>query len=365
MNDLDNARNIINEVDKEMAELFEKRMNAAKLVAEYKKTAGLPIYDKQREIDVIKKNSAYIKDDEIREYYINFLQDEMNISKKYQERLIKGMKVAYSGVKGAFGYIASRKMHPNSEYVSYKSFTDAYNAVVNGECDIAVLPVENSYAGDVSTVMDLIFSGNLYINNMLDLDVDQNLFGCPGSSKNTIKKVISHAQAIAQSNEFIRKMGYEVEECPNTAVAAMKVAELNDPSIGAIASIETAELYGLTLLESNINTNRNNTTRFAAFSRVLNTPKESIKMGEHFIMTFTVRNTAGALAKTLDIIGENGFNMRNVRSRPMKELLWNYYFYAELDGNINSPEGKKMLNELKEYTDRLKLVGSYYSYAEK
>lgn len=123
----------------------------------------------------------------------------------------------------------------------------------------------------------------------------------------------------------------------------------------------TAELYGLKVIESNINTTRNNTTRFVALSRSQNLPDALTKMGEHFILVFTVKNEAGALANTLNIIGAHGFNMRTLRSRPMKELLWNYYFYVELDGNINSEDGKDMLIQLRTVCDRLKLVGTYRS----
>ena len=121
----------------------------------------------------------------------------------------------------------------------------------------------------------------------------------------------------------------------------------------------------LDILETNINESRNNTTRFAVFSRNLNTNKSKNKMGEHFILVFTVLNEAGALAKTLNIIGSHGFNMRTLRSRPMKELQWNYYFFVEADGDINSSDGKDMIVQLRTVCDRLKVVGSYYSQADR
>ena len=118
-------------------------------------------------------------------------------------------------------------------------------------------------------------------------------------------------------------------------------------------------MYGLEVLESNINSSRNNTTRFGAFSRVLNNQSTSNQMEKNSIIVFTVKNEAGALAKTLNIIGSHGFNMRCLRSRPMKELIWNYYFYVELEGNINSQEGKDMLRALNIFCDKLKVVGTY------
>ena len=127
---------------------------------------------------------------------------------------------------------------------------------------------------------------------------------------------------------------------------------------------EVAELYGLEILKENINDSRLNTTRFGVFAKAMATPHKS-KMGDHFILMFTVANEAGALATTLNIIGSHGFNMRTLRSRPLKELLWNYYFFAELDGDITSRDAKEMLQELKTVCDCLKVVGTYYTGAKK
>ena len=136
------------------------------------------------------------------------------------------------------------------------------------------------------------------------------------------------------------------------------VSKSLDKNIAAIASSDTAELYGLEVIESNINEKRNNTTRFGAFTRCLNNTNKN-QMNSQFILVFTVKNEAGALAKTLNIIGSYGFNMRSLRSRPMKELLWNYYFYAELEGDINSTNGIEMLRALQVFCDKLKIVGTY------
>ncbi len=361
MNELEQARKQINEIDKKMAELFEARMEATKLVASYKKAHALPIVDETRERTVVENNARMIKDPTIREYYVNFLKNNMALSKRYQTRLMEGMKVAYCGVEGAFAHIASIKMFPSAEKIAFASFEEAYKAVEDGICDACVLPVENSYAGDVGTVMDLIFSGSLHINQMLDLDVIHHLIGIKGATCATVKKVLSHPQALSQCHSYLTSHHFEEVEYPNTALAAKEVARLNDVSVAAIASDVTASLYGLTIIESDINTARNNTTRFAAFSRVDSLTSSNALMGEHFILVFTVANEAGALAQTLNIIGAHGFNMRNLRSRPMKELMWNYYFYVELEGNVNSEEGMDMLRELGSICDRLKLVGTYYT----
>ena len=362
MNELEIARSIINEVDGEMAKLFEKRMKASELVAKYKKEHALSILDTSREGEIIKKNSALIEDEVIKEYYVEFLKKNMELSRSYQSRLNEGMRVAYSGIEGAYAHIASRKMYPEAIYVSYKDFDSAYKAVENGECDACVLPIENSYAGDVAGVMDLAFSGNLYITQALDLEIDHCLIGCEGATKNDIRAVVSHPQALSQCANYINENKFEEISFQNTALAAKHIKELNDKSIGAIASRETAEIFGLNVIESKINTSRSNTTRFLSFSRAMDlNNNEKRKMNEHFILVFTVRNEAGALAKTIDIIGAHRFNMRNLRSRPMKELLWSYYFFVEADGNINTQNGKDMLRELSATCDMLKLVGTYRS----
>lgn len=365
MNKLDEARKKINQIDEQMAKLFEERMKAASEVAEYKVEHALPIFDASREQEVINKNTSYIEDAVIREYYVNFLKDTMNISKKYQSRLMHGMKVAYSGVEGAFAYIAANKMFPGAIYVAYSDFSDAYKAVENSECDACVLPLENSFAGDVGVVMDLMFSGSLFINQVIELEVVQNLMAKKDTTIKNIKTVISHPQALSQCADYIRKHEFEMVEATNTAAAAKMVSEGNDNTLAAIASSDTANLYNLEILESNINSSHNNTTRFGAFSRCLNDTNKSGQMGEHFILVFTVKNEAGALAKTLNIIGSHGFNMRSLRSRPMKELIWNYYFYAELEGNINSGDGRDMLKALQIFCDRLKIVGTYSFKIEK
>ena len=356
MNKLDLARNEINAIDKEMAGLFERRMNAAKLVAEYKKENGLPIFDSEREKVVIEKNSAYIIDAVLKDYYIEFIKSTMDISKSYQRMLLDGMRVAYSGVPGAFAHIAASKIFDNANPVSYQSFNEAYEAVEKGECDCAVLPIENSYAGDVAQVMDLAFFGSLHITGIYDLCVSHNLLAKKGTNKGDIKRVISHSQALNQCAGYIEKNGLVKEECTNTAVAAKLVADSKENSVAAIASKEAAELYGLSVIEENINQSTNNTTRFAVFSR---SAGSTDKGNNHFVFFFTVKNEAGALGKAISVIGKYGFNLKSLKSRPTKELIWDYYFFAEGEGEINSVNGDKMLSELKEICNEVKVAGSF------
>lgn len=356
MTDLEKARQTINEVDKAMAELFEKRMSAAKTVAEYKRFHGMRVTDLAREQEVIKRNCQYIENEDLKSYYINFLQSNMDISKKYQHRILEGMKVAFSGVEGAFASIAANKIFPDALNVAYPDFKSAYNSVVNGDSDCVVLPIENSFNGDVGQVMDLLYFGPLYIGGVYDFTIVQNLVGLKGASLDSVKTVISHPQALGQCAAYIKSKGFDSREAVNTAVAAKEVADSGRVDIAAISSESAAEKYGLSILESHINDSNNNTTRFAVLTRSAKAVSED---DNHFIMMFTVTNEAGSLGKAISIIGDNGFNLKALKSRPTKELIWNYYFYAEGEGNINSENGKKMLLELKEKCSEVKVLGSF------
>ena len=355
---LDTARKKINEIDTKMRELFVERMKAVNDVAEYKKERGLSIFDSSREEEIIKRNSEQLEDELLREYYVRFIRNNMEVSKAYQSRLIEGMRVAYSGTEGAFAHIASEKLYPSAVKVAFGDFNSAYRAVEDGSCDVAVLPVENSYNGEVGQVTDLMFSGSLYVNGMYELPVSQDLLGVKGASIGDVKEVLSHPQALGQCSEYIKSHGFKQTEYVNTALAAKRVRDLSDVSVAAIASREAAELFGLDVLDHDINAARNNTTRFAIFSRVANKRAGSAH-GVHSILLFTVRNEAGSLARAIDVIGNHGFNMRTLRSRPMKELLWEYYFYVETEGDIQTERGRLMMEELGEFCDRLKFAGTY------
>ncbi len=356
MTELEKARKIINEVDCEMAKLFVKRMDAVKQVAAYKQQTGMQITDSVREEEIIAKNAMLLENSPYKSYYINFLRENMEISKKFQHRLLEGMKVAYSGVEGAFANIAAKKIFPDAEAVAYGDFKSAYDAVVNGECDCVVLPVENSYNGDVGQVMDLAFFGSLYINGIYDISVVQNLLGVKGATIESVKEVISHPQALGQCADYIRRHNFKEIQAVNTAVAAKQVAESGRTDIAAIASEEAAEKYGLVKLDSHINESNVNTTRFAVFSRIA---KTSAAKDNQFILLFTVSNEAGALGRAVSVIGKYGFNLRALKSRPTKELIWNYYFYAEGEGNINTERGEEMIDALSKYCSDIKLVGSF------
>lgn len=358
MEDLKNLRKEITEIDNEMADLFTRRMKLVAEVARYKQHKGLPVLDAKREEQVIAGGTARISDDELKPYYMNFLKETMKVSRSYQTKLLEGVKVAYCGTEGAFAHIAASHIFPKAKKIAYTSFKKAYESVQNGECDCAVLPVENSFAGYVDQVNDLMFSGPLFINGMYDLAVTHDLLGIEGATLKDVKTVVSHSQALSQCAEFIKENGFKEIEYSNTALAAQHVKEENDKSVAAIASAESAKLMGLEVLARSINDDRSNTTRFAVFSASDNSATGN-SGNSYFSLVFTARNEAGSLAEALNIIGKHGFNMRTLRSRPMRQLMWQYYFYVEAAGDIYSENGRQCVEEMKSCCDKIKIVGSY------
>ena len=359
MNDeLNEARAIINETDREMARLFSRRMEAAKRIAAYKRARGIPILDAGREQEIIARNLSYVPQEELRSFYVRFMQDVMDVSKLYQRRLMNGIRAAYSGVEGAFAWIAARRIFPEGEAVACPDFAAAYRAVETGDCDVCVLPLENSYAGEVGQVTDLMFSGPLHVTGMYTLPVRHHLLGIPGATLSGIRRVMSHPQALAQCAGYLQRHGFETVQASNTARAAQTVLEQGDPSMAAVASLETAERYGLTVLEREINESGLNATRFGVFSRAENL--QPAGRDERFLLLFTVNHVAGALAGAIQVIARYGFNMRILRSRPMKELPWQYYFFAEMEGDDRSEAGQEMIRELARHCNIVKVAGRFF-----
>ncbi len=356
MSDLQEARKRINEIDRQMARLFEERMEAVEAVANYKIKRGLPIYDKEREKEVLDKNTAFLTKEIYQPYYTLFQQGLMEVSKNYQRQLIEGLYVAYSGVEGAYAHIVATRVFPQGNTKPYPNFGAAYRAVEQGECDCLVLPIENSFAGQVGDNIDLIFEGTLYITGIYELPIQHNLLGLPGAKVEDITEVISHEQALEQCSTYIAEHNLESTTYRNTALAAKKVVAKGDIHLGAIASRETAALYGLDILAEKINDSNLNTTRFAILSR-----KKNDKQREqgHFVMMFTVSHQVGALARAIDIIGKYGFNMEAIKSRTLKGKLWQYYFYTEIEGNPYGKHGAGMIQELQEYCDQVRIIGTY------
>ncbi|MBO5897200.1 MAG: chorismate mutase [Clostridia bacterium] len=350
------ARKAIGEIDKEIAILFEKRMKAVEDVAAYKRVNGIPVEDPVREAQLIEESSMLVDNDKIRSYYVNFLKTTMRLSKEYQHKLIDGTRAAFAGVKGAFAENAVKKFFPDCVPVPCQDFKAAYKSVENGECEIAVLPIENSYEGDVARVMDLTYFGSLYINGVYDMSIEQHLFGTPDADPKSIKTVISHPQALGQCAEFIEEKGYEIKEAVNTAVAAQLVRDSGDSSLGVICSIEAGHEYGLKLIDRKINKDSTNITRFAVFSRV---PRDCSEDQNNFIILFTVRDEAGSLGKALSVFSEYGYNLKALKSRPSKDVMWNYYFFLEGEGHLTPEVERDMEEKLSKVCTNVRVVGKY------
>lgn len=354
MDTLEQARAEIDTVDAQLAALFERRMAAVVSVAEYKRAHGLPIYDAAREAAVLEKSAARIQNPVLRPYYKDHVQHMMDVAKQYEAELLGQNRVAYQGVEGAFAHIALKALFPHAEAVSHPTWDEVFDAVEKGDAAYGVVPFENSHAGDVSAVLDLCYNHpELWVVDVYDLPISQNLLVLPGTQLSQVKSVYSHQQAIAQSETFLKQFRLPATAMPNTAMAAKFVAESGDTSKAAIASSETAALYGLEVLVPQINTDGDNTTRFIVLSR------EKPTSGNRFSLLFTVDNKPGKLAQVIQIISANGFNMESIKSRPMPHVSFEYYFYAELVGDPADSETAALLRELDATCRTVRLLGVY------
>ena len=358
---LQQARTEIDAVDAEMASLFERRMRAVADVARYKAQTGKPIFDAVREAAVLDKNTARLQDETLRPYYRTFLQEAMAVSRAYQRAMLGRDTAAYQGVQGAWSHIALRRLFPFSRTLSFATWAEVFDAVQNGDAEFGVLPFENSNAGDVSTVLDLLYTHpGLIVARMCDLPIRQDLLGVPGATLARVRTVISHPQALAQSSVFLQQHGLTTQPWSNTADAAKHIAELKDPSVAAIASAETADLYGLQILAAGVNADGDNTTRFIVIERAEQPPVMTGE-GQRLALLFTARHEPGRLAAVLDQIGARSFNMECIKSRPLPHVPFQYYFYVQLVCPAGSTRAdcEALLDILRTDCSTLRLVGAF------
>ena len=354
--DIAEARKNIDRIDREMAELFAERMQAAAVVAAYKEEHGLPVEDKAREAEMIARNTERLPP-AYRPYYRNFLVGTITESKRYQRLLVSGLRVAYSGVEGAFAHVATMRIFGEpGEKVACPDFATAYRSVESGACHCAVLPIENSYAGDVGQVMDLAWRGSLTISGIYDLPLSQCLLAKPGVTLAEVREVVSHPQALAQCQPYLRRQGWIQTTAVNTAVAARTVAAGERREVAVIAARETADLYGLQVLENDINEQKSNTTRFAVFSPAACEIKPS---DNHFVLLFSCKNQPGALGDAIFVISRHDYNLKCLKSHPTGVENWAYYFYAEGEGNLGTEAGQTMRRELERVCNSVRVLGSF------
>lgn len=353
MSKLDKARNDIEQIDKEIAKLFTRRMIAVEDVAKFKIENNKPVFDPIREKELINRNTGYV-DVKYKKFYKDFLIDMFRVSKEYQKKLLGENKVGFQGVDGSFTLIALNKIFDKKiiETVSYSSFGAVFDAVKNGDITYGVVPFENSHAGEVGDVVDLLYSNNLFISEFYTLTINQCLLGVPGAKVEELTKVYTHPQAYMQSTKFFKNREY-IEFVPhqNTATAAKFVSETNDIHFGAIGSIETAKIYNLEVLEKCINNDRHNYTKFIVIQR-----DEPVD-GNRISVVFTVSHETGALADVVNIIKEYNINMESLKSRARKNKAWEYYFYAELV--VDYIDAQQLLTKLRNTCKKFKIVGIY------
>ena len=280
---------------------------------------------------MLEKAAARIQNAALRPYYKDHVQNMMDVAKQYEAEVLGRNRAAYQGVEGAFAHIALRALFPHAEAVSCPTWDEVFDAV-----------------------SDLCYNHpELWVVDVYDLPISQNLLVLPGTQLAQLRHVYSHQQAIAQSETFLKQFHLPATAMPNTAMAAKFVAESGDPSQAAIASAETAALYGLEVLVPSINTDGDNTTRFIVLSR------EKPTVGNRFSLLFTLDNKPGKLAEVIQVIGRFGYDMESIKSRPLPHVPFDYYFYVELVGDPSADETAALLRELDHTCRTVRLLGVY------
>lgn len=353
MNQIEKARLEIDSVDKEIARLYEKRLDAIKEVLEYKKANALPILDAGREDAIIEKNQKYIQNKEYIDSYIDFMKKVMSNSRDFQQTLLSSDVVAYAGVKGAFSQIVASRMFPAEKKLNYTNFEDVFKAVVNKDAQYGIIPFENTNSGLVGEVLDALLEYPVYIQQVVDQRVEQCLLGVENATLKDVEWVYSKDQALAQSKVFLKGLNVQTVAYPNTAMAAQYVASQNDVRKAAIGAKENADLYGLKILAENIEENISNTTRFIVIGL------EPQTQGNRFSVCLIVKHQSGALARIIETIAQHGLNMQSIQSRPIKNRPFEYFFFIEMDGNLEMENTRECLKDIKKVTQSVKYLGTY------
>ena len=356
MDALEHARAEIDEVDAQLAALFERRMAAVLQVAEYKRAHSLPIFDAAREAAVLEKAAARIHAPALRPYYKDHVQNMMDVAKQYEALILGQNRAAYQGVEGAFAHIALRALFPHAEAVSCPTWDEVFAAVERGDAAHGVVPFENSHAGDVSAVLDLCYNHpDLWVVDVYDLPISQNLLVLPGTQLAEIRSVYSHQQAIAQSETFLKQFHLPATAMLNTAMAAKMVAEKGDRHAAAISSHPCAALYGLPCLNDSIQDSDNNYTRFICITK-----DPVIYAGANRIsLIIAFDNRPGALYEILSKLAALDINMTKLESCPVAGSDFEFVFFLELDASVQDPSVLAMLEEMERSCAEFQFLGNY------
>ena len=375
--DLQDLRKEIDSIDDELVRLFGQRMEIAAKIADYKKENGLPILVPAREreklADVAKKAGPEMSN------YTRVLYSMLfELSRSYQgkwntttsplyNRIVEAIEqtpqlfpqapmVACQGVEGAYSQIACEKIFKDPFIMYFKNFEGIFQAIDKGLCQYGILPIENSTAGSVKKVYDLMIRHNFSIVRTFRLKIDHNLLAKPGAKISDIKEIYSHEQAINQCGEFLHNLsGVKVIPVENTAVAAKMVAESDRRDVAALSSRNCAELYGLNCLAASIQDKGNNRTRFICISKNLEIYPGSDKTS----IMMVLNHKPGALYKVLARLYVLGINVTKLESRPIPDRDFEFMFYFDLETSIYSEEYVQLMCELEDLCEEFKYLGSY------
>ena len=375
--DLNELRNEINQIDDEILRLFLRRMEVAGQVADYKRENNLPIYQPQREREILKKVADQAGPEQGGYARVLFSM-LMELSKSAQNKrsgkelelhrqiadaientprlFPQAPMVACQGVEGANSQIACEKIFKNPFIMYFKTFESVFAAIEQGLCQYGILPIENSTAGSVKKVYDLMIRHNFSIVRTFRLKVDHNLLAKPGVSLLDIKEIYSHEQALNQCGTFLEKLpGVKIIAVENTAVAAQMVSQSGRMDIAAISSRSCAELYGLQNLAPSIQDKDNNRTRFICISKNLEIYPGSDKTS----IMMTLPHRPGSLYRVLARLYALGINVTKLESRPIPNRDFEFMFYFDLDTSIYSEEFVQLMCELDDLCEEFKYLGSY------
>lgn len=375
--DLKELRERIDKVDDEIVRLFGERMEIAAQVADYKKANNLPIFQPAREREKLKDVAAKAGP-EMADYTRVLYSMLFELSRSYQSKrsrkeaplyneITKAIEstpqlfpqapmVACQGVEGAYSQQACEKIFRSPFIMYFKSFDAVFGAIEQGLCQYGILPIENSTAGSVTKVYDLMIQHNFSIVRTFRLKVDHNLLANPGTSLESIKEIYSHEQAINQCSGFLQTLkGVNVIPVANTALASEMVSKSGRKDVAALSSRSCAELYGLECLASSVQDKGNNRTRFICISKNLEIYPGSDKTS----IMMVLNHKPGALYKVLARIYTLGINVTKLESRPIPDREFEFMFYFDLETSIYSEEFVQLMCELDDFCEEFKYLGSY------
>jgi len=358
MDDLRKWRQELDTIDTQMLILFEQRMRAAREIAEYKQNNGLQIFDEAREQHVMSDRIGKVSP-ELSAYTKKFVATLMELSRELQHETIhdKRLSVAYSGVKGAYAHEAALQYFgKKAEPVGVENFEDVFLCVVNGKTDFGILPVENSFSGSVTQNLDLLGKYGCYIVGEYILPIEHCLMCLQEADFCDLREVYSHEQAFLQCNAFFEaNRNLATHRCENTAAAAKFISDQMNPAFAAVASKHAAAEYGLKILESGINTAKNNFTRFIIVSKTPNTDLNCNKASIYFAL----KNKRGSLANVLNILAAEGLNLSKIESRPIVPFNFEYCFYVDVEGDADESFLRSVFKKMDDSCSQIRLLGRY------